>query len=209
MSILIDSREPDRIYQLLKKKVDIKKEFIEVADYLLDNGYAVERKDDDLLNSIISHRIWEQLNNLCNYEHPILAYNVENLWKMFYFSQSRYVHKQYLGVMTTLCTKYPNLKVVPYHGEDQFIEFILSLEKKIHDTGDKTRPAPMMRKARSIEQRKENCLSGIEGISIGKAQKLLDCFGSIKNISNASEDELKMVEKIGPKLAKNVWETLN
>jgi len=208
--ISVDARESDRILKALQKDTDSKKEFREVGDYELDGGYAIEHKDWDLLQSIISHRIFDQLNNLCNYEHPILAYNLENLWQMFYFSQSRYVHKQYLGLLATLVVKYPNLKIVPYLGEDQFIDFVKTLDKKIHE-GDRVipRPAPFMRKTSSLKEDKENCLTGIKGVSIGKSKKLLDYFGSIKAICNASEEELREVESIGPKLAKNIWETLN
>jgi len=208
--ILQDAREPDKILKAVqKKKADIKKDFLEVGDYLLDNGYAIERKDNDLLSSIMSHRIFEQLNNLCNYEHPILAFNVENIWKMFYYSHSRFVHKQYLGVITTLIIKYPNLKLMPYLGEDQFVELLVSLDKKIGDDSKSERPSPMQRKGKNINIKKENALCAIDGVSVAKAKKLLECFGSVKNIANSSEDELLMVDKIGKKLAENIIKTLN
>ena len=208
--ILIDAREPESVFKELKKKVECKREFLEVGDYLLDNGYAIERKHTDLISSIMSKRIFEQLNNLSNYEHPILCYDVDNLWRSFYFCKSRYIHKQYIGLLTTITLKYPKVQILPYSGINQFIDYVVSLDKKIHEEeGTKYRPSPIARKASSVEERKENALTAIEGISIGKAKTLLECYGSIKNISNASIEELESTPGVGKKLAKNIYNVLN
>jgi len=208
--IIVDSREPNKIVSaLVSKKLEIKKDFLEVGDYLLDNGYAIERKDKDLISSIQSNRLYEQLNNLCQYDHPILCITLNDLWKTFYFSRSRYIHRSYLGTLTTLTVKYPKLKVMFLQDEEEFISYVANLDKKIHENGKSERPAPHLRKAKSIKMRKENSLTAIEGVSIGKAKKLLECFGSIRNIANAKPPELEMVDGIGKKLAEKIRETLN
>jgi len=210
MTLIIDTREPNNIKNSLKAKIkNVEIDFLEVGDYLLDNGYAIERKDKDLVQSILSNRLFEQINNLCEYEHPILCITLQNLWKTFYFSKSRYIYNSYVGVISTLVTKYPRLKLVYLQDEGEFIDFIVKLDKKIHEEKESTRPAPLMRKAFTIEERKENALTAIEGISIGKAKKLLECYGSIKNIANESMEGLELAPGIGKKLAKNIWKTLN
>ncbi len=208
--IIVDSREPNNIIKALRqKKLDVKEEFIEVGDYLLDNGYAIERKDKDLVQSIMSNRLYEQLNNLCQYEHPVLCITLDNLWKTFYFSRGRYIHRSYLGTLITLTTRYPKLKVMFLQDEEEFISYIASLDKKIHEEGKSTRPAPQMRKAKSIKMRKENSLTAIEGVSVGKAKKLLNHFGSIRNIAIANLTDLEEVDGIGKKLAEKIMEVLN
>jgi len=210
--IIQDVREPDRIRQLLsKRKVEVTRDFIEVADYLLSDGYAVERKDDDLIQSIKNHRLWEQLNNLCQYEHPILAYNVENLWKLFYYSQSNYVHKQYVGALTTITIKYPSIKLIPFSGEDQLIDILESLEKKIHDTGDtkKPRPKPAFRRASKMSEKQENSIACATGVGIGTSKTLLTEAGSIKDLASMTEEELSNIKGIGKKTANNVFKLLN
>ena len=208
--IIVDSREPKHIIDALKsKKLEIKPEFIECGDYLLDDGYAIERKDKDLISSIQSNRLYEQLNNLCQYDHPILCITLRDLWKTFYFSRGRYIHRSYLGTLITLTTRYPKLKVIFLQDEDEFISYVAALDKKIHENGKSERPAPQMRRAKSIKMRKENSLTAIEGVSIGKAKKLLDCFGSVRNIANAKPVELEMVDGVGKKLAEKIRETLN
>jgi Fanconi anemia group M protein len=210
MTILIDSREPTSIFSKLKEKgLDVKSEFLEVSDYLLDNGYAIERKDKDFIQSILSNRLYDQLNNLCSYDHPVLCITIQNIWKLFYYSHSRFIDKSYIGTLTTLTCKYPNLKVIFLDGDDEFVNFIISLDKKIHDEGKSEIPKPHMRRPDSIDDRKENCLCAIQGIGMTSAKKLLNEFGSIKNIAEASEEDLKKIEKIGEKQVKNIKETLN
>lgn len=208
--ILIDKREPDRIIKKLKSKApEVEEQFIEVGDYLLDDGFAIERKDNDLLASIMSNRLYDQLNNLCEYEHPILCIIMEDKWKNFYHCNSKWIHKAYAGTLTTLACSYPKLKIFQFDDEDEFISFLVGLDKKIHKEGKSERPAPIYRKTKNIKIRKEDALTAIEGVSVGKAKKLLQCFGSIRNIANANLEELKLVDGIGDKLAEKIRDTLN
>ena len=209
--IIVDSREPSSIVSKLKgKDLDIKEEFIEVGDYLLDDGYAIERKAKDLIPSILSNRLYDQLNNLCDsYEHPVLCIVLDNMWKTFYFTKGRYIHKSYYGTLTTLTTKYPKLKLIFLNDEDEFVNYLDYLDKKIHKEGSSKRPAPAMRKARSMRITRENALCSIKGVSVKKSQQLLDCYGCIKNIANCSEEELTKTPGIGPKLAHQIWEVFN
>jgi len=211
--MIIDSREVrNSIIQKIKDKnpvTDVDIEYIEVADILLDEGFAIEKKEDDLIPSILSNRLYDQLNNLMQYENPILCIIIDNLWKTFYFSKSNWIHSSYRGMLTTLAVSYPKLKIFEFRDEDEFVEFVVGLDKKIHKEGASVRPTPMVRKPRTPEQIKENVLSMIPGLGIPKSQKLLEYFGSVKNIANASEEELQKVEKIGPKLAKKIFDSLH
>lgn len=210
MSVIVDSREPNRIVNSLKKKIkDVETEFLDVGDYLLDNGFAIERKDKDLIQSILSNRLYDQLNNLCEFDHPILCIVLDDIWKNFYFSRSRWIHTSYEGTLATLAVSYPKLKIFQFRTEDEFVTFMHNLDKKIHKEGPSTRPSPILRKGKKLFIRKEDALTAIDGVSIKKSKKLLECFGTIQNISNAKIEELEMVDGIGKKLAKNVYETLH
>lgn len=210
--ILQDSSEPDIILKKIEEKGgEVKRNFNETGDYLLNMGFAIERKKGrDLIGSLQSKRLFTQLNNLVQYENPILALVTSNKWKDFYFSRSRYIHSSYNGLLTTIMVSYPKLKILQFEDDDEFVDFIVSLDRKLTQDTKSTRPVPIARKPTSIIERKENCLAvGIERLGIERAKKLLECFGSIKNIANASEDELRKVEGIGETLVKNIIETLN
>ena len=111
--------------------------------------------------------------------------------------------------MTTLAVSYPNLKIFKFDTEEEFINFVVNLDKKLHKEGKSERPAPIMRKGKSLTVKKENALTAIDGISVGKAKKLLECYGSIKNIANDSVENLEKAPGIGKKLAKNVYDVLH
>lgn len=210
MTIIRDTREPDNIKKsLIDKGLKIEDSFLEVGDYLLDDGFAIERKDKDFIPSILSNRLYEQLNNLCNYPHPILCLIEENKWKTFYFSHSKWIHKAYEGTMVTLATSYPNLKVFKFDTEEEFISFVVNLDKKLHKEGKSERPAPIMRRSKALSVKKENALTACDGISVGKAKSLLECYGSIKNIANDTVENLEKTPGIGKKLAKSIYEVLN
>lgn len=210
MAIIIDSREPNKISDSLKLKgIKIQRDFLDIGDYLLDDDYAIERKDDDLIQSIMNHRIFEQVNNLCNHKNPILAFNTENLWKMFYYSHSKYIHKQYIGAITTLLLSYPSLKLLPYNGENQFIEFIVSLDKKIHKEGTSERPQVMHRKTKQITVRMEDCLTAAKGISVKTSKVLLKKFGSIDELCKASLEDIQSIEGFGKVKAQDLFDLLH
>jgi ERCC4-type nuclease len=210
--MIVESREPSSNWEKIQKESPSStKEFFECGDYLLPCGYGIERKKGrDFLGSLLSKRLYEQLINLCQYEHPILAVISDNIWKDFYYSQSRYIHNVYLGTLSTVTAKFPQVRILQFEDDDQFIAFLVSLEKKLlEEGGDKERPKPFARRATSLEDRKENCLAQIEGVGIKMAQKLLKEYGSINKIAQATEEALQEMDKLGKKTAKNIVETLN
>lgn len=211
--MIVDSREPLELKQKLKSKKDILvvENLIECGDYLLSDGYSIERKTmPDFIASISDRRLFTQLGNLIQYENPILAIINENKWESFYFSRNRYIHNVYIGTLTTILLSYPKIKIMYFDTDNEFISFLVSLEKKLNEDGKSgCRPSPMMRRPQSLDDRKENVLCAVSGIGVLSAKKLLAKFKSVNAIANASEEELKTVEKIGDKVIKNIKETLN
>jgi len=210
--IIIDSREPadNKLKLKMLQDVEVKEEFLEVGDYLLPDDYAIERKHGrDFMASVVSNRLYKQLNNLYQYENPVLAIIVDNKWRDFYFTHSKYVHKQYMGVLTTLMAKYPKLRIIQLETEEEFRDFLHRLHNKLVEDGHKERPTIKLRKARNIKEVKENCLAQIDGVGVSMAKKLIHEFGTINNISNCSEKDLTSIEKLGKKTAEKIIQTLN
>ena len=208
--IIIDAREDNRFQKALEnKKLEVKSDFLQVGDYLLGNSICIERKEgNDFLQSIRDRRIWEQASNLTQYDHPIICIITGDIWRDFYFSNSDWIHKSYLGAIASLAGSY-GISVLTFQTDSDFVDFVVQIEKQI--TSDKTssRPKPFMRKCKSITDRKENCLSAIEGVSIITAQKLLNKFGSINAIANAKEEDFEDIERLGSKTISKIKETLN
>jgi len=183
---------------------------LDTGDFLLPNGYSVERKKGrDLMSSTISNRLFEQINALCEFEHPILAVISENVWKDFYFSHSKYIHKQYIGLLSTLSAKYPKLQVMFFDTDEMFVAYLESLYGKLTSDGKSCRPQPKTRRAKRIEEVQENVLYAVKGISVKSTKKLLKKFETIERLCSAPVEEIQQIDKINKKQAENLYEVLH
>jgi len=211
--MIIDSREPHSIIQSFKSKKDLLviEEFIESGDYLLSGGYAIERKTiQDFIASISDRRLFTQLNSLVQYDNPILAIigDVADKWNSFYYCHNRYIHNIWDGTMSTILISYPKVKIMRFDNEEEFIRFLVSLERKLNEDGkSSSRPKPMMRKPESIEDRKENALACAKGIGIKTAQTILKENKTIADICLEKKEELEKI--LGKKAAENLYEMLH
>jgi len=208
--IIVDVHEPKTLLSLLESKdAEFKRDFLEVGDYILSGGIGIERKrGPDFLHSIIDGRLWDQVSNLSQFEHPVICIVSSDMWKDMYFSKDRYIHNRFYGAISTLISKF-NISVLTFDTDEDFIDFLVHLDKKVTSNKISSRPTPFTRKPKTLKERKENVLSMVEGVSIKKAQVILNKFGTIKNVANASIDSLMEVDGIGKKLAENIFKTFN
>ena len=207
--IIVDFREDKQIINKLKShNIDIKIDDLEVGDYLLPNGIAIERKERDILQSISSGRIWEQMKNLSQYEHPILCIITQNIWKDIYYTSNRNIHKSYFGAISTIIYKF-NIPVLTFQDKDDFITFLITLHNKSISNKQSSRPKPMIRKPRNNNEILENIIAQIPGISINKAKRLLSKYHTIKDIMNASTEDISKIEGFGKKTIFKIREILN
>jgi len=208
--ITADAREPKDIINKLSLSTEVKIDLLSIGDYLLPNGYAFERKKGrDFMSSVMSKRLFEQLEHLSNYNNPHLVIISDNIWKDFYFSKSRYIHNQYLGTLTTLSLSYPKVKLVFLDSDTMFIKYLESLHKKLITEKDSERPTPLVRKAKSINMRRENALACAENVGISMAKKLLKRYKSIRDIADADIEDMLKIDKLGRKTAQNIKDLLN
>src|SRR3989338_7181827 len=82
--IYADNRESSsRVVSILKKHCSLREQKLKVADYLLSERVAVERKtSSDFLQSIVDRRLFEQLSNMKdNFTNPILLIEGNSLFE--------------------------------------------------------------------------------------------------------------------------------
>ena len=211
--ITIDAREPTRIIDKLKSKknLEVKSDYLEIGDYLLNGSVCVERKTiRDFISSIKDKRIWTQASNLQQYEHAIIAIigTPAEKWRSLYLGKSKWMHKSLTGTIATLACRF-NVSVISFEDEEDFLSFLESMETKLTSDKESTRPSPLVRKAVNDQERKENCLCAIPGVSVQKAQILLDHFGTVEKIANAGCNELKHCQGIGKTLAENIYKVFH
>lgn len=206
---MVDHREDKRIIkELYKRKLDVDIKQLVSADFIIQikdlNGnvqdLGIERKvQNDFINSIIDKRILKQLINLKeNFALPLLIiegsrniYNIRN----FHPNAIR-------GMLASIAIDYqiPILYTKNYRDTAALLTIIARrLEKP-------KRHISLLRKRKplTLKEQQEFIIESLPGVGPTLSKNLLKKFKSVKKVMNAKEINLKKVEKIGDKKAKEL-----
>lgn len=166
---------------------------------------GIEKKtQNDFINSIIDRRITQQIMALKdNFSIPLLIIEgSDNIYTL------RNFHPNAIrGMMASIAVDFrvPILHTKNFRDTAALIEVIARrLEQPRKPISLLSKPKPLTSKELQIY-----AIESLPGIGPNLAKSLLKEFKSIKNIVNSSIDDLKMVDKIGPKKAKDLYELFN
>lgn len=204
IKIIVDSREKNSkiLFYLKKEGVDLDFKQLDSGDYILSDRVAVEyKKGEDLLSSIIDGRLFEQLGSITNaYQIPILL--IEGF-------PSGGIHPEAIaGALSSFMIDF-GVSII----QTQTSEETAVILKRIAMREQKTKKRPtLIRKAMRISNPKENSvqvISSFPGINRTLASRMLEAFGSIKEVLNSTEEELTEIEGVGPKKSKKFIDLVN
>lgn len=205
LSIIIDKRERnDTIVECLKSiGVLITPAMLPVGDYAISNRVCIERKTiQDFESSIISGRLFEQLARLRDaYEFPMLLIEGDE--------NSRRLHDNVInGTIASIYIDY-KIPVVYTFGPKDTADILHYLLK--HEFESKMPLLTYKGSARAFtsDQYKERIVGNIPGVGPLISKRLLERFGSIRAIANASTEELMDIDKIGKAKACRIHDALN
>jgi Fanconi anemia group M protein len=161
---------------------------LKVADYII-KGVAIERKTiSDFISSMINRRLINQLEELQQYSSKLLI--IEGIEeKELYSDNNLGINANSVrGFLISILLKHKVPILLTKNAGDtaKFIE-ILSKRKQ------KETPLNITKKSLDKKERMQFILEGFPGIGPKSAKKLLSEFKSIKNIINATEEDLKKV----------------
>ncbi len=187
--IVIDHREKNSLVVsfLFQKPVSLEFKQLPIADYLI-RDIAIERKTvADFKASVMNKRIFDQIRNLRQFEKHLLI--LEGILDEDLYAGSMH-ENAFRGFLLSLALEH-GLHIIFTHNAEDTAKYlcVLALKK------EKTSPLPLRPKPFLLtpEQQAQFVLEGFPGIGPVSAQKLLDRFGSLKNIFSASEDDLKQL----------------
>lgn len=212
--IIMDYREKNSLLylELIKKGLEIEIKNLKVGDYIINN-IAIERKSvSDFFSSMINKRLLKQLEELQQYEKRLLVIegidenelysSRENLSiknteinNPFDFSigeknkKNSEIHPNairgfLLSIMLT--HKVPILLTKDAEDTSKFMELIARKKPKENSLN-------VTKKSLNKKEKMQFIIEGFPGIGPKNAKKLLNHFKTIKNIINASEEEIKSV----------------
>ncbi len=203
--ILVDSREPKRIVDKLRSlDLDVYVRNLEVGDYLVKHStfeVVVERKDvNDFLNSIADGRIFRQCHVL-SARYPLSFLMIVGSLNEA-LSYRNFNRNAVIAAIVSIAVKNNPGQVVPliFEDEDEFCYALKIIESKLKE--GELRIVPRVKR---YERPEIAMLTAIPGIGEKKALALLEHFGSINRIVNASVAELMRVEGIGEKKAREIY----
>lgn len=193
--IIADYREKNSlvISELANLNIDVELRELKVADYLV-NGTAIERKTvSDFISSMLNGRLVKQLGELQQYENKLLM--IEGIDEQELYSDSGITGlnpNSVRGFLLSVLLKHKVPIIFTKNPEDSARFMDLIVRKKSHENNLNVKKRNLDKK-----ERMQFILEGFSGIGPKTARKLLEKFKTIRNIANASIEEL--TEVIGKK----------
>ena len=185
-------------------KIDLKR--LEVGDYIVSSRCVIEyKKLPDFVDSIIDGRLLQQAKDIKqSFERPvIMVEGTEDIYSL------RKIHPNSIrGMLATIAVSY-GIPIIQTKTSKESAALIAAMAKREQEETSKDFSLHGDRKPLTLKEQQEYIISALPGVGPALAKPLLKRFGSVKSVVIASEEELKEVEKIGEKKAKDIQSVLN
>ena len=199
--VYVDSRElRSGIPKLLKGLgVEVEVRTLDVADYVVSEEVGIERKSaNDFIQSIIDGRLFDQVERLKKaYEKPVIIIEGE-LYGI------RNVHPNAIRGAIAAVTLDWGVPILFSSGKEETASYIYLLAKREQEERKKEVRLRSEKKALTLAERQRLIVEGLPNVSATLAKRLLKHFGNVERVFTASEEELKEVEGIGEKKAREI-----
>jgi Fanconi anemia group M protein len=199
--IYADSREGNSrvLRELTKLGVEIEIKTMAVADYQITDELGIERKTaSDFVSSIADKRLYKQAKEMVEeFEKPVIILEGDNLYSGFMNPNA------IRGALAAVAVDF-GIPIIPTRSPDDTAAMIRRIA--IREQADERPPVQVRteRKPLTLLEQKLFIVESLPNVGPVNARKLLEEFGSVKNIINASEDDLQRVDGIGKKIAKSI-----
>ena len=195
IAILADHREKDNkvVKELINLNISVRTTQLTHADYIISGKVAVEmKKVPDFVNSLVDGRLIEQVKELKqNFARSILI--IEGEGDIY---AARNVHPNAIrGALSSIVLGFG--VPIMYTKDPVDTAALLAVMAKREQHSDSKELSLHTNKPMSMKEQQEYLVSALPGIGLGTARTLLEHFGSIKNLVNASEDDIKELKGIG------------
>ncbi len=202
VKIIVDSRElrseVAKALRELGSNLEVRN--LEVADYVLSDRVAVERKTvDDFLESITNReRLFSQIARLkASYQRPLLIIEGTSLYK-------RGIHPNAIRGAIAAITVDFGVPIVQTSSARETAELLMTIAKREQEDKKRRIVEHVAKTKRTLKEEQEYIVSSISNIGVVIARNLLEHFQTIEKIATANEEELMKVPKVGKKIASRI-----
>ncbi|MFO7677054.1 MAG: DEAD/DEAH box helicase [Thermoplasmatota archaeon] len=190
---------------LSQKDITINTQQLDIGDYILSSRIGVERKQvDDFLNSLLEGKLFMQMRNLRSaYSRPLLIVEGDGL-----FTKRNINHNAIFGSFVSIIVDF-GIPIITTANAHETADFLIVMAKREQKQEGKSVAIRGEKWSMSEQERQQFIIEGLPNISAVLAQRLLQHFGSIRAIANASVDELCEVKGIGKNIAEEIVKIFN
>jgi ERCC4-related helicase len=203
--IFVDDREKGSsiVKELVNLNIDLRINRLNVGDYVLSQRVGIEFKTiPDFVDSIIDGRLISQVKELKEYffRPLIIVQGTEDIYSL------RKIHPNAINGMLAAITINFGVPILFTRNPKETAMLLSVIASREQDEIGRNFTSHRDKKLSSVKEIQEYIVSSFPGIGPIISRPLLEQFGSIKNIVNASEIELKNIESIGEIKAKKLKE---
>ncbi|MCX6814170.1 MAG: helix-hairpin-helix domain-containing protein [Candidatus Aenigmarchaeota archaeon] len=207
--ILADHREiaSNVTRHLREHDADIREIQLKVGDYIVSERVAVERKSvPDFLQSVIDQRLFKQMEQLADsYEKPVLI--LEGNPELLFLERNMHANTV-RGVLSSIAIDY-RIPIIWTHNSKETAAQIYWMAYREQVQERKGLQIRCNKRNRTLAHHQEFLVAGLPNVSNVLSKRLLKHFGTVRDVYDATPEELMKVEGIGKEKAKNVWELIN
>jgi ERCC4-related helicase len=207
LKIIVDHRESRSPVMrfLTQKDITIEPQQLDIGDYIISSRIGVERKTvDDFLNSLIAGKLFVQMKNLrSTYSRPLVIIEGEGL-----LTKRNIKHNAIFGSIAAIIIDF-GIPIISTQNPQETADFLSIMAQREQKEGDRVVAVRGEKTAQSMSEQQQYLVEGLPHISAVLAQRLLQQFGSIKSLINATEEELCKVPGIGKNIAADILKILN
>ena len=199
--VFADTREGNSkvIRHLSEMEIDVKVQAMAVGDYQVSDEVVIERKTaKDFVDSIVDKRLFKQARSLMEeFKRPLIILEGDDLYNgMINPNAIR-------GSIASIALDF-GISIIPTRNAQDTAAMIKRIAIR-EQSGEKT-PIQIRtdKKPVNLWEQQLFIIESLPNIGPVNAKNLLEHFGTVANIINASESQLQEVEGIGKKTADNI-----
>ena len=224
MKLIIDSRETSGLTKEVESKAAklnliTEKKWLEVGDYVFGDVCFEAKSTHDFLSSVISKRLWTQLDNMdrCYKTNVVIIYGTLRDALSYTSYSSKYNNMPRQRKMQLLTNKFygaigriildSDIKPIWVIDEYAASSIICSVAKM--QPVERSPIKPHLFKGFTSDDIRINMLASIKGVSEKKAKMLLKKYGSLMEIGDCDKRELCSLDGIGDTTADRILSAFN
>ena len=207
VKIIVDHREyrSNVARNLVAKGVFIEPQQLDTGDYVLSTRIGVERKNvDDFLQSLIEGKLFRQMSQLRDaYSRPVLILEGDNL-----LTRRNINHNAIFGSLASITVDF-GIPILMTKDPSETADLLNVIAQREQREDKKVVATRGEKRQMSLMERQQFIVEGLPNVSAVIAKRLLTHFGSIKDIANATEEELLEIKGIGKNIASEIIKLFN